>query len=106
MPSIVMQSIGSFMIFGLNLILTGFSITAVNVLGVYYKLQSFIFMPVFGLTHGVMPIMGYNYGAKNKDRLMKSLKYSLFIALVIMGIGLIIFQVFPRELFSNVQCNR
>lgn len=100
LPSIVMQSIGSFMIFGLNLILTGFSITAVNVLGVYYKLQSFIFMPVFGLTHGVMPIMGYNYGAKNKDRLMKSLKYSLFIALVIMGIGLIIFQVFPRELLA------
>jgi len=100
LPSIVMQSIGSFMIFGLNLILTGFSITAVNVLGVYYKLQSFIFMPVFGLTHGVMPIMGYNYGAKNKDRLIKSLKYSLFIALVIMGIGLIIFQVFPRELLA------
>ena len=100
LPSIVMQSIGSFMIFGLNLILTGFSITAVNVLGVYYKLQSFIFMPVFGLTHGVMPIMGYNYGAKNKDRLMKSLKYSLFIALVIMGIGLIIFQIFPRELLA------
>lgn len=96
LPSIVMQSIGSFMIFGLNLILTGFSITAVNVLGVYYKLQSFIFMPVFGLTHGVMPIMGYNYGAKNKDRLI----YSLFIALVIMGIGLIIFQIFPRELLA------
>lgn len=57
-------------------------------------------MPVFGLTHGVMPIMGYNYGAKNKDRLIKSLKYSLFIALVIMGIGLIIFQVFLRELLA------
>lgn len=97
-PSIVMQSIGSFMIFGLNLILTTFSLTAVNVLGVYYKLQSFIFMPVFGLTHGVMPIMGYNYGAKNKDRLLKALKYALLIALVIMTIGLVIFQVFPREL--------
>lgn len=56
-------------------------------------------MPVFGLTHGVMPIMGYNYGAKNKDRLMKSLKYSLFIALVIMGIGLIIFK-YSRELLA------
>lgn len=100
LPSIVMQSIGSFMIFGLNLILTSFSLTAVNVLGVYYKLQSFIFMPVFGLTHGVMPIMGYNYGAKNKDRLLKSLKYALFIALVIMAIGLIIFQIFPRELLT------
>ena len=100
LPSIVMQSIGSFMIFGLNLILTGFSITAVNVLGVYYKLQSFIFMPVFGLTHGVMPIMGYNYGAKNKDRLLKALKYSLFIALTTRGIGLIIFQIFPRELLA------
>lgn len=100
LPSIVMQSIGSFMIFGLNLILTGFSITAVNVLGIYYKLQSFIFLPVFGLTHGVMPIMGYNYGAKNKDRLLKALKYALFIALAVMGIGLIVFQAFPRELLA------
>lgn len=100
LPSIVMQSIGSFMIFGLNLILTTFSLTAVNVLGVYYKLQSFIFMPVFGLTHGVMPIMGYNYGAKNKDRLLKALKYSLFIALGIMAFGLVIFQLFPHQLLS------
>lgn len=99
-PSIVMQSIGSFMIFGLNLILKSFSLTAVNVLGVYYKLQSFIFMPVFGLTHGVMPIMGYNYGAKNKERLLKALRYATYIALTIMTIGLIVFQVFPHELLS------
>ena len=73
-PSIIMQSIGSLLIMGLNGILKGFSDTATAVLGVYYKLQSFVFMPVFGLTHGVLPIMGYNFGARNKKRLLDALK--------------------------------
>ena len=68
LPSIVMQSIGSFMIIFYNMILVVYSTTAVAVLGVYFKIQSFVFMPVFGLNQGAMPIMGYNYGAQQKDR--------------------------------------
>lgn len=99
-PSIIMQSIGSIMLLGLNAILAGISETYVAVLGVYYKLQSFVFMPVFGLTHGVMPIMGYNYGAKNRSRLLQSLKYGTLIALVVMGIGVILFQAIPGLLLG------
>ncbi len=91
-PSIIMQSIGSVMVMALNNILIIFSQAAVAVLGVYFKLQSFIFMPVFGLGHGSMPIMGYNYGAKNKKRLVHTLKLSSVISLGIMIVGLLIFQ--------------
>lgn len=97
-PSIIMQSIGSVLIIGLNAILVTFSETAVAVLGVYYKLQSFVFMPVFGLTHGVMPIMGYNYGARKKHRLLSSLKIGCIIALVIMFLGTLLFQFLPDKL--------
>lgn len=97
-PAIIMQAIGSVLIVGLNKILIGFSEAAVAVLGVYYKLQSFIFMPVFGLTQGVMPIMGYNYGAKNKKRLMQTLKYGCMIAACIMLLGTVLFLLFPKEL--------
>lgn len=100
LPSIVMQAIGSVTTFALNAILISFSNTAVNVLGVYFKLQSFVFMPVFGLNSGTMPIMGYNYGARNKGRLMDALKYSLMYALIIMCIGTLIFQLFPQALLS------
>ena len=102
LPAIVMQSIGSIMLLAYNAILAA-SATAVAVLGVYYKLQSFIFMPVFGLNQGAMPIMGYNFGARNKKRLMETYKKALIVALVIMGIGLILFQAFPTfflKLFS------
>ena len=94
-PSIFMQTIGSVMLFGYNTILAADK-TAVAVLGVYQKLQSFVFMPVFGLNQGSMPLMGYNYGARNKERLMKTYKLGLVCALVIMTIGLIIFQVTPQ----------
>lgn len=97
-PSIIMQSIGSILVVGLNKILIGFSDAAVAVLGVYYKLQSFVFMPVFGLTQGIMPILGYNYGAKNKKRMMSALRYGCIIAACIMLAGMIIFLVFPRWL--------
>lgn len=100
LPAIVMQAIGSFMISGLNLILIGFSSTAVAVLGVYYKLQSFVFMPVFGLCQGFMPIIGYNYGAKNKKRMIESYKIAIFIALCFMIAGTIVFKLFPRNLMS------
>lgn len=97
LPSIIMQAIGSVMLVGLNGILITFSEAAVAVLGVYYKLQSFVFMPVFGLNQGTMPILGYNFGARHKERLMKTFKLALITALVIMGVGTILFQVFPRQ---------
>ncbi|MGN1112616.1 MAG: MATE family efflux transporter, partial [Acutalibacteraceae bacterium] len=99
-PSIVMQSIGSVLLLFMNQILVGFSTAAVSVLGVYYKLQSFVFMPVFGLNQGTMPIMGYNYGARNKKRLLLALKYSCLIALVIMIVGTAAFWLFPELLLS------
>lgn len=99
LPSIVMQSIGSVMLLGYNAIIAA-SATAVAVLGVYFKLQTFVFMPVFGLNQGAMPIMGYNYGARNRKRLMQTYKYSLVTALCIMTTGLIIFQLFPAQLLK------
>lgn len=99
-PAILMQSIASVMQFGMNIILGSINETAVAVLGVYGRLQSFIFMPVFGLNQGVLPIMGYNYGAQNKKRLMETFKKGFLIAFCIMAIGLIIFQIFPKELLS------
>lgn len=99
-PSIIMQSIGSVMLLVMNQILVGFSTAAVSVLGVYFKLQSFVFMPVFGLNQGVMPIMGYNYGARNKKRLLLALKYASLIALVIMAAGTALFWLCPELLLS------
>lgn len=99
-PSIVMQSIVSIMTFGMNKILIMFSETAVSVLSIYFKLQSFIFMPIFGLNNGVIPIVAYNYGAGHKKRIMDTIKLSTFIAVGIMLIGLIIFQVFPEGLLK------
>lgn len=99
-PSIVMQSIGSVMVTGVNAILIGFNDVAVAVFGIYFKLQSFVFMPVFGLTHGVMPIMGYNYGARNKKRLMDALKIGSIIALAIMLAGTLLFLFAPHALLS------
>ena len=97
-PSMVMQSIGSVLIVCLNSILIAFSDAAVSVLGIYYKLQSFVFMPVFGLTQGIMPILGYNYGAKNKHRLISALKIGSVIAVIIMFLGTILFMSIPDKL--------
>lgn len=99
-PSIIMASIGSVMTFGINKILLVFTSTATAVFGIYFKLQSFIFMPVFGLNNGMVPIVSYNYGSKNKERLMKTVKTSIIYGISIMFIGLIAFQVFPRELLG------
>lgn len=96
-PSIVMQSISSVMVYGLNLILITFSPTAVTVLGVYFKLQSFIFMPIFGLNNGMIPIIAFNYGARNKKRIMETAKLSIGIAVGIMLVGLALFQIFPAQ---------
>lgn len=100
LPSILMQSIGSIMIFGLNAILITFSNAAVAVLGIYFRLQSFIFMPVFGLSQGAMPIFGYNYGAKKKERLVQGFKITLVTAIGIMAIGVILFQTIPGPLLK------
>ncbi|MBQ2217472.1 MAG: MATE family efflux transporter [Firmicutes bacterium] len=100
LPSMVMQSIGSVMTICLNAILIAFSEAAVAVLGVYFKLQSFVFMPVFGMNHGLMPIMGYNYGARSRGRLMKAYKLGILIALGIMLVGLAVFQLFPAQLMG------
>lgn len=97
-PSIVMQSIGSVMLMGMNAILAGFSSTAVAVLGIYFRLQSFVFMPVFGLTQGLMPIMGYNYGARKKARLLSVIKIGAGIAIFFMTVGMIIFNLIPETL--------
>lgn len=97
-PSIIMQSITSVMTYGMNLILVGFSATAVTVLGIYFKLQSFIFMPIFGLNNGLIPIIAYNYGARSKKRIMDTAKLSIGIAVGIMLVGLAIFQLFTPQL--------
>ncbi|MBO4900781.1 MAG: MATE family efflux transporter [Lachnospiraceae bacterium] len=100
LPSIIMQSIGSVMVYGMNRILGVFSSTAVAVFGVYFKLQSFIFMPVFGLNNGMIPIVAYNYGAKNRLRMVKTIKLAVFFAVAIMLIGTAIFEIFPAKLFA------
>lgn len=97
-PSIIMQAIGSVMNYGMNRILISFTSTATAVFGVYYKLQSFIFMPVFGLNNGVIPIIAYNYGASNRDRVIKTIKHSILYAVSIMLIGFLVFQIIPESL--------
>ena len=97
-PSIIMASIGSVMTFGMNKILIGFSSTATAVFGVYFKLQSFIFMPVFGLNNGTVPIIAYNYGARKPERIMKTLKLAIIYAVSIMFFGFVAFQTIPDKL--------
>lgn len=100
LPSIVMQSIGSVMVFGMNKILLGFTDTATAVFGIYFKLQSFIFMPVIGLNGGVVPIVAYNYGARRPERIMKTYKLAIVYAVLIMSVGVVIFQTIPELLLA------
>lgn len=104
-PSIIMQSISSVMTFGLNKILIAFSETAVAVFGVYFKLQSFIFMPIFGLNNGMIPIVAYNYGARNRKRIMETIWLSIGIAVGIMALGLAVFQLFTPQLLLMFQAD-
>lgn len=99
-PSIIMQAIGSLMTYGMNLILISFTSTATAVFGVYFKLQSFIFMPIFGLNNGMIPIVAYNYGAGKKERLIKTVKLSIAYAMAVMVIGFLIFQTLPQVLLQ------
>lgn len=100
LPSVVMQSIGSVMTFTMNQILIAFSSTAVAVFGVYFKLQSFVFMPVFGLNNGTVPIVAFNYGARRADRMRQAIRYTVIAAMAIMCAGLAIFQIFPAALLA------
>lgn len=99
-PSIIMQSIGSVMTFGMNTILITFSTTATAVFGVYFKLQSFVFMPVFGLNNGMIPIIAYNLGAKQKKRMFDTIKLSMIYATGMMIIGVIFFETIPQTLLG------
>lgn len=104
-PSIIMQSIASVMTYGMNLILMAFTSTATAVFGVYFKLQSFIFMPVFGLNNGMIPIIAYNYGADNRQRVVQTIRYSIFYAVSIMAVGTLIFQMFPADLLTMFEAS-
>jgi len=102
-PSIIMSSIGSVMVFGMNKILISFTTTATAVFGVYFKLQSFVFMPVFGLNNGMVPIVAYNYGAQKPERITKTFKLAVCYAAVIMLLGTLGFQLFAPQLMSLFQ---
>lgn len=99
-PSMIMQAIGSVMTYGMNHILISFTSTATAVFGVYYKLQSFIFMPIFGMNNGLVPILAYNYGAGKKERFMKAMKLGIMYAVAAMMIGLAVFQLIPATLLE------
>ena len=100
LPSIFMQSIGSVLTYGMNQILLGFSSIAVSVYGAYFKLQSFFFMPIFGMNNGLIPIIAYNYGARNRERIKQTIKHGILIAVSILACGMLVFQIFPELLLS------
>lgn len=99
-PATVAQAISSVLNVAMNALLMGFSAAAMNVLGVYFKLQSFIFMPVFGLTNGMVPIVGYNYGARSRKRVFECVKVSLVWAMTIMFLGMVLFLTVPEFLMG------
>lgn len=99
-PTIIMQSIGTVMNVAMNWVLGSFSNTAIAVFGVYFKLQSFIFMPIFGLNNGVVPIAAYNYGARKKDRLEEVMSFSVKVAIAIMTTGAVVFWLIPSTLLG------
>lgn len=99
-PSFFIMSVGSFLVMGINFILAGISAVAVSVFGIYFKLQTFIYMPTTGVTQGAMPIMAYNYGAKSKTRLSEVLKYSIIICVIVNFLGSVLFWVFPAQILS------
>mgnify|MGYP002622493919 CR=1 FL=1 len=99
-PSILMMSIGSIMTYLMNQILAGFSTTATAVFGVYFRLQSFFFMPIFGLNSGLIPVLAYNYGAAKRERIEEALRFSLVLAVSIMTVGTLVFETVPELLLS------
>ena len=105
LPSIIMQSIGSVMTYSMNLILIGFTATATAVFGVYFKLQSFFFMPVLGLNNGLVPIIAYNYGAGKRSRMIKTAKYSYVYAFCLLFLGFLAFEFIPAPLFGMFEAS-
>ncbi len=99
-PSIIMASISSVMTYGMNLILGAFSSTAMAVLGVYFKLQSFVFMPVFGLNGALVPIIAYNFGARKRERMITTIKLGIFYAMCFMLAGMAVFELLPAQLLG------
>ena len=99
-PSILMMSIGSVMTYCLNIILNGFSLTAQTVYATYFKIQSFFFMPVFGINGGSIPVLAYNYGAKNKERIKETLSFTVRLAVGIMLCGTLVFELIPDILLE------
>ncbi|MGO1369577.1 MAG: MATE family efflux transporter [Senegalia sp. (in: firmicutes)] len=99
-PAMVMQFLASFMIGGLNIIVGSYNETAIAALGIYFRLQSFVFMPVFGLNQGYMPIIGYNYGHNQPERMKKTIKYGFLVSFVITTLGFLLFQFFPTQLIN------
>ncbi len=99
-PSIIMVAIGSAMTYLLNRILIPFTETAAAVFGVYFKLQSFVFMPVFGMNNGTIPIIAFNYGAGNRERMIKTVRFSMVIACSIMAVGTLLMQLFPGTMLK------
>ena len=99
-PSVVMNGIGSVMNFGMNQILQGFNEVATGVFGIYYKLQSLFFMPLFGINNATISILAYNYGARKPKRIVHTLKLATAVAVCIMLVGLAVFQLFPQALLG------
>ncbi len=99
-PSVLMMSIGSVMTYLMNQILIGFSTTATAVFGIYFKLQSFFFMPVFGMNNGLIPVLAYNYGARKKERINEALSFAVKLALGIMMVGFLVFEFMPDKLLQ------
>lgn len=99
-PSIIMQAVGSAMTLGMNLILVSFSTTAVATFGAYFKIQSFVFMPIFGMNNGLVPIIAYNYGARKPDRMREGMRISVFYSVAFMSVGTLIFWIVPGVLMS------
>ncbi len=104
-PSVLMQAIGSVMTFSMNTILRGFSRSALNVFSIYFKLQSFVFMPIFGLTNGIIPIVSYNYGAEKPKRVFATIRLGAICSVSYMAFGLLVFQTIPEVLLGFFNAN-
>ena len=104
-PSILLQTVASLLIFGLNQILVAFSETATAVYGVYFKLQGFAFLPIIGMNNGMVPIIAYNYGAKKPERILQTIKLAITYAIVIMVVAVAVFQIFPTQLLGFFQAS-
>lgn len=105
LPAMIMQFLASFMVGGLNIIVGDYNQYAVAVVGIYFRLQSFVFMPVFGLNQGYMPIVGYNYGHNNPERMKETIKYGLIVGFTITTLGFIVFQLIPEPLIRLFNSN-